>query len=94
MQVALIGAVMHTYFKIEKLSMCSQKTTLIPNHNIHGGSRHKVAFPYYIPKIVHIWLHHPCLLGVPMVGRVQYGYITPAFSGSAWCGEFNISRHS
>ena len=22
--------------------------------------------------------------------RVQYGYITPAFSGSPWCGEFNM----
>ena len=29
-----------------------------------------------------IWLQHPCLLGVPTVGRNQYGYITPAFSGS------------
>ena len=29
-QAALIGAVMRTDFKIEKLSMCSRKTTLIP----------------------------------------------------------------
>ena len=29
-----------------------------------------------------IWLHHPCLLRVPIVGRNQYGYITPVFSGS------------
>ena len=29
-----------------------------------------------------IWLHHPCLFAVPIVGRNQYGYITPAFSGS------------
>ena len=29
-----------------------------------------------------IWPHHPCLLRVPMKGRNQYGYITPAFSGS------------
>ena len=21
----------------------------------------------------YVWLHHPCLLGVPIVGRVQYG---------------------
>ena len=28
------------------------------------------------------WLHQPCLLGVPIVGGVQYGYITPTFSGS------------
>ena len=27
-------------------------------------------------------LHHPYLLGVPMVGRNQYGYITPTFLGS------------
>ena len=37
-----------------------------------------------------IWLHNCCLLGVPMVGRVQYGYITAAFSGSPWWGEFNM----
>ena len=30
------------------------------------------------------WLHYPCLLGVPMVGRNQYGYINPAFAGSPW----------
>ena len=36
-QAALIGAVMRTDFKIEKLSMCSRRTTLIPNHNIGGG---------------------------------------------------------
>ena len=24
-------------------------------------------------------LHHPCLLRVPMVGKDQYGYITPTF---------------
>ena len=28
--------------------------------------------------------------GVPIVGRVEYGYITPAFSGSQWWGEFNM----
>ena len=27
---------------------------------------------------------HPYLLGVPMVGIDQYGYITPAFLGSPW----------
>ena len=35
-------------------------------------------------------LHHPCLLGVPMVGRNQYGYITPTFLGSPWWGEINL----
>ena len=33
-----------------------------------------------------IWLHNPCLLRVPMVGRDQYGYITLAFLGSPWWG--------
>ena len=47
--MALIGAVMRTYSKIEKPSMCLRRTTLIPNHNIHRDSRHKVAYPYYIP---------------------------------------------
>ena len=28
---------------------------------------------------------------VPMVGRNQYGYITPAFSGSPWWGEINMA---
>ena len=52
-QAALIGAVMRTYFKIEKLPMCLRRTTLIPNNNIRGGSWRKVTYPYYIPKIVH-----------------------------------------
>ena len=39
-----------------------------------------------------IWVHNPCLLGVPMVGRNQYGDITPAFSGSPWWGEINLVR--
>ena len=38
------------------------------------------------------WLHHPCLLRVPMVGRNQYGYITPAVLGSPWWGEINLVR--
>ena len=37
-------------------------------------------------------LYHPCLLGVPMVERNQYGYITPAFLGSPWWGEINLVR--
>ena len=37
-------------------------------------------------------LHHPCLLGVPMVGRNQYGYITPAFLGSPG-GIFALRAH-
>ena len=52
-QAALKGAVIRTDFKIEKLSMCSRRTALIPNHNIGGGSGHKVTYPYYIPEIVH-----------------------------------------
>ena len=50
----------------------------LPSQAPHGGERA-------------IWLHHPCLLGVPMVGREQYGYITPAFSGSPWWGESNMA---
>ena len=34
-----------------------------------------------------------CLVGVHMVGRNQYGYITPAFSGSPWWGEINLVRN-
>ena len=33
------------------------------------------------------WLHHPCLLGVPMVGIDRYGYITPAFLGVPMVGK-------
>ena len=29
---------------------------------------------------------------VPTVGRNQYGYITPAFSGSPWWGELNLGK--
>ena len=29
-----------------------------------------------------IWVHHPCLLRVPILGKGQYGYITLALSGS------------
>ena len=66
-QAALIGAVMHTYFKIEKLPMCSRRTTLIPNHNICGGSQQNVTYPYYIPKIVHshcYLINMACVLGI------------------------------
>ena len=38
-------------------------------------------------------LHHPCLPSrVPIVGRNQYGYITPAFLGSPWWEEINLVR--
>ena len=37
-QAAHTSAMMGTYFKIKKLSMRSRRTTLIPNHNICGGS--------------------------------------------------------
>ena len=46
----------------------------LPSRGPHGGERSK-------------WLHHRCFLGVPMVGRDQYGCITPAFSGSPCSGE-------
>ena len=38
------------------------------------------------------WLHHPYLLGVPMVGRDHNGCITPAFLGSPWWGELNLEK--
>ena len=41
--------------------------------------------------MVLLWLHHPCLLGVSVVGRNQYDYNTPAFSGSPWWGEINMA---
>ena len=66
-QAALIGAVMRTNFEIKKLSMCSRRTTLIPNHNIGGGSGHKVTNPYYIPEIVHrhgYLVNVACVLGI------------------------------
>ena len=44
-QAALIGAVMRSSFKIEKLPTCSWNTTLIPNHHIGRGSGHKVTYP-------------------------------------------------
>ena len=53
-------------------------TSPLPSRGLHGGEKS-------------IWLHHLCLLGVPMVGRNQYGYITSAFSGSPWWGEINMA---
>ena len=61
------AAVMRTDFKVEKLPMCSRRTTLIPNHNIGGGSRHKVTYLYYIPEIVHshgYLINMACVLGI------------------------------
>ena len=36
-------------------------------------------------------LHHPYLLGVLIVGINQYGYITPAYSGSPYPVELNTA---
>ena len=52
------------------------------------------------PKAEYTWgevqtqysLHHPRLLGVPMVRRNQYGYTTPTLLGSPWWGEINLVR--
>ena len=58
---------MRNSFKMEKLSMCSRRTTLISNHKIAGGSGHKVTKPYYIPKIVHrhgYLINVACVLGI------------------------------
>ena len=40
------------------------------------------------------WLHNPCLLGVPTVGRKQHGYIIATFSGSPWWGEINMTTQT
>ena len=39
-------------------------------------------------------LHHPYLVGVLIVGINQYGYITPASSGSPYSVEFNTATSS
>ena len=51
--VTLVSAIVITYFIIEELSVHSRRTTLIPNRNIRRRSRHKITYPYYIPKAVH-----------------------------------------
>ena len=53
-------------------------TSPLPSRGPHGGERS-------------IWLHHPYILGFPMVGRSQYGYDTPPFSGSRWLAEINMA---
>ena len=66
-QAALIGTIMCTYFKIKELPMWAQRTVLIPNHYIRRGSRHKVTYPYYIPKIVHSHgnlINMACVFGI------------------------------
>ena len=54
-------------------------TSPLPSRDPHGGEKS-------------IWLHHPRLLEVPMVGRNQYGHITRAFLGSH-DGETSIRLH-
>ena len=79
-QAALIGAVMRTEFKIEKLSMCSRRTTLIPNHNIGGGSGRKVTHPCYIPEIVHshgYLINVACVLGANSRGHTEAWIVNP-----------------
>ena len=46
-----MATVMHTDFKIEKLSMCLQRTTLIPNHNIGGVPGIKSHIHTIFPKL-------------------------------------------
>ena len=75
---------------------------VIPRHlppeaiNVDALASFVTQHGYITPAIsgAHLWaewLHHPCLLGVPIVGRNQYGYITRAFSGSPSWGEFNMA---
>ena len=79
-----LSPVRYTYARACKMHTCSSdKCHTRMNHQDSGhtiGNKHQS-----------IWLHHPCLLGVPIVGRVQYGYITPAFSGSPKWGEINMA---
>ena len=51
--VTLVSAIVITYFIIKELAVHSRRTTLIPNRNIRRRSRHKITYPYYIPKVVH-----------------------------------------
>ena len=53
-------------------------TSPLPSQVPHGGERS-------------IGLHHPFLLGVPMVGRNQEGYNTPTFSRSPWWGGIDVA---
>ena len=50
----------------------------LPSQGPHGGERSK-------------WQHHPCLIGVPMVGRDPNDNITLAFFGSAWWGHIKVA---
>ena len=39
-----------------------------------------------------MWVHHPCLLGVPIVGRNQYGYKVPMV-GRVQYGGWNMGKN-
>ena len=65
--VTLVSAIVITYFIIEEVSVHSRRTTLIPNRNIRRRSRHKITYPYYIPKVVHghrYLINMACVLGI------------------------------
>ena len=65
--VTLVSAIVITYFIIEELSVHSRRTTLIPNRNIRRRSRHKITYPYYIPKVVHghrYLINMACVFGI------------------------------
>ena len=47
--------------------------------------------PRRAPQVNQDWTANLRLLRVPMVGRYQYGYITPAFSRSPWWGGINMA---
>ena len=46
MQAALVSAIVLAHFIIKELSVCSRRTTLIPNRNIRRHSKHKITYPY------------------------------------------------
>ena len=65
------GYIAPTFSRYPWWGEINMATSPLPSQGPHGGERS-------------IWLHRPCRLSVPMVGRDQYGYITPAFSRSPW----------
>ena len=58
----------NVYVKFQSLHILGGETT-----SLNLGGKYPLKFPRYPSCIAgsSIWLHHPCLLRVPMVGRNQ-----------------------
>ena len=72
--VTLVSAIVITYFIFKELSVHSRRTTLIPNRNIRRLSRHKITYPYYIPKVVHghrYLINMACVLGFKSTSHIH-----------------------